>query len=154
MEVSTWWKIVEFPKIQLKWIFHLKHFARLKQRATLRKLFSLPQPTFCKVRKTFGSLLFLMPSELRFVKWARFFERSFVVKWLIFFTSFCWLWDFNLKVSDDVHWNVRTNIKKLFAQNNILKKESQVWDFESFTFWYKFRFLGTEKEKKKRTEKK
>ena len=45
------------------------------------------------------------------------------------FSSFCYLWDFlleNLKLkkrnSDDVHWNVWTNIIKLYARNNIFKK--------------------------------
>ena len=57
-----------------------------------------------------------------------FFERNFIVKLVVFFTSFCWLWDFlieDLKLkrnSDDVHWNVWRNIKKLYAQNNIFKK--------------------------------
>ena len=49
---------------------------------------------------------------------------------VIFFASFCWLWDFlleNLKVkknSDDVHWNVWTIIKKLYVRNNIFKKSN------------------------------
>ena len=74
-----------------------------------------------------GSILFSMPSEYRIVKWARFFERNFIVKCLIFFASFCWLWDFlleNLKLkenSDDAHWNVWTNIKT-YARNDFFKK--------------------------------
>ena len=27
-------------------------------------------------------------------KWVRFFERNCIVKWVTFFASFCWLWDF------------------------------------------------------------
>ena len=60
-------------------------------------------------------MLFSMSNELRLVKWMRFFERNCIVKWVIFFASFCWLWDFlleNLKIkknSDDVHWIVWTN---------------------------------------------
>ena len=67
-------------------------------------------------------------NELRFIKWVRFFERNYIVKWVIFFGSFCWLWHFllnNLKLkrnSDDVHWNVFKNIKKLYARKNIFKK--------------------------------
>ena len=48
-----------------------------------------------------GSIFFIMLSELRFVKWVRFFERNCIVKWVIFFTSFCYLWEVlpeNLKV--------------------------------------------------------
>ena len=58
----------------------------------------------------------------------RFFEWNYIVKWVIFFGSFCWLWHFllnNLKWkrnSDDVHWNVFKNIKKLYARKNIFKK--------------------------------
>ena len=37
------WQIVEFQKISIKWKI-VKHFTRPKQRAALRKLFSLPQP--------------------------------------------------------------------------------------------------------------
>ena len=63
----------------------------------------------------------------------RFFERSYIVKWVIFFASFCWLWDFLLenqkltKNSGNVHWNVWTNIKKLYSrnQNNISKKQKK-----------------------------
>ena len=69
-----------------------------------------------------------MSSELRFIKWVRFFEWNCIVKWVIFFGSFSWLWDFllkNLKLkkkSDDVHWNVWTNIKKFHVRKNIFKK--------------------------------
>ena len=65
-----------------------------------------------------------------------FFERNCIVKLVNFFASFCWLWDFlleNLKLkrnSDDVRGNVCTNIKKLYAQNNILKKR-----ILNMTFW-------------------
>ena len=41
------------------------------------------------------------------------------------FSSFRWFWDFlleNLKLKTNVHWNVRKNILKLYAQNNIFKK--------------------------------
>ena len=90
-----------------------------------------------------------MSSELRFVKWVRFFERNCIVKWVIFFASFCWLWDFlleNLKLkrnSDDVRGNFSTNIKKLYAQNNIFKKR-----IPNMTFWIiyilvQISFLGT-----------
>ena len=42
--------------------------------------------------------------ELRFVKWVRFFERNCIVKLVIFFGSFCWLWLFlNRWNSEDVH---------------------------------------------------
>ena len=63
-------------------------------------------------------------------KWVRFFARNYIVKWMISFASFCWLWDFllqNLKLkrnSDDVHCNVWVNIKKLYAQNS-QKKNSK-----------------------------
>ena len=36
---------------------------------------------------------------------ARFFERNFIVKWVISFASFCWLWDFlpkSLKLIDKI----------------------------------------------------
>ena len=35
-----------------------------------------------------------MLSELRFGKWVIFFEWNCIVKCLIVFASFCWLWDF------------------------------------------------------------
>ena len=44
-----------------------------------------------------GSILFSTSSELRFVKWVRLFEPNCIVKWGIFFASFCWLWDFLLE---------------------------------------------------------
>ena len=32
--------------------------------------------------------------------------------------------------------------KKLYARKNVFKKKIYLWDFESFIFWSKFRFLG------------
>ena len=86
-------KKVKFQKMSVK----MKSFTRSKQRAALRKLFSLSQATF-----------------------------------------FC----FNYYVFDDIHWNVWTNMKMLYGRNNILKKQFQIWDFESFIFWSKFCFWG------------
>ena len=91
-----------------------------------------------------------MSSELRFVKWVRFFERNCIVKWVIFFASFCWLWDFlleNLKLkknSGDVYWNVWTNIKTLYARNNIFKKRIPNMRFlNNLCFGPSFVFQGT-----------
>ena len=62
-----------------------------------------------------------------------------------------WLWDFlleNLKLKK-LWWcppERMDEYKKLYARNNILKKnkkEFQILHFVSFTFWSKFRFLGT-----------
>ena len=52
-----------------------------------------------------GSIFFIMLSELRFVKWVRFFERNCIVKWEIFFASFCWPWDFVGFESFQKIWN-------------------------------------------------
>ena len=60
--------------------------------------------------------------------WGTLFERNCIAKCVIFFASFCRLWYFlleNLKLkenSDDVHWNVWTNIITLYPRNNIFKK--------------------------------
>ena len=43
------------------------------------------------------SILFSVSSELRFLRWVRFFERNCVVKRVIFLASFCWLWGFLLE---------------------------------------------------------
>ena len=45
----------------------------------------------------FESILFLMSSELKFVKQVKFFEWHCIVKWVIFFASFYWLRDFLLE---------------------------------------------------------
>ena len=79
----------------------------------------------------------------------KFFEQNCIVKWAIFFPSFCWLWDFlleNLKLkrnSENVRWYIWADIKKLYAQNNILKKI-----IPNMTFWIiyilvQIFFLGT-----------
>ena len=65
-----------------------------------------------------------MFSELKFVKWVRFFERNGIIKWVIFFASFCYLWDFLPK-----------NLK--------LIGKMQIFGFESFIFWFKFHCFGT-----------
>ena len=56
-------------------------------------------------------------------KMSEVFEANYVVKWVIFFARFCWLWGFlpeNLKFID----------------------KSQIWGFESFILRSKFCFLG------------
>ena len=89
----------------------------------------------CKVKGFWlccKSILFSRLSELRFIKWVRFFEQNCIVKWMNIFSSFCWLWDFlleknkNKKKCDNVHWNVWTNIEKLNTRNrnNIFKKKA------------------------------
>ena len=90
-----------------------------------------------------------MSSESRFAKWVRFFERNCIVKCVIFFTSFCWLWDFllqNLKLkrnSEDVCWYFWSNTNKLCTRNNNFKKR-----IPNMAFWITYilvqiSFLGT-----------
>ena len=67
-----------------------------------------------KVRQVFclycESILFSMSSESRSVEWIMFCERNFIVKWVMIFASFCWLWEFlpeNLKLkrnTEDAGW--------------------------------------------------
>ena len=77
----------------------------------------------CEVRNIFGCVEGVMSSELRFVKWVTLFERNCIVKCVIFFANFCWLWDFpleNLKIkrnSDEDHRNAWKNMKMLYSQN-------------------------------------
>ena len=93
----------------------------------------------------FWEHIFSISSELRLIKQVSCFELNRIEKWVIFFASFCWLWDFlleNLKLrkNSDVHWNVRKKVvcpKKIFS-----KKEFQIWAFESLIICFKFRFLG------------
>ena len=71
-----------------------------------------------------GGYLSVVLNELRFVKWVKIFQRNFIKKWVTFFASFCWLWDFlpeNLKLIDKL----------------------QIWGSEPFIFWSKFHFYGT-----------
>ena len=92
------------------------------------------------------SILFLMSSELRFKKWVRFTEKNCIVKWMIFFASFCWLWLYARK--SEIKENPG-NVTGTCEQRQsctpkiiFLKKEFQIPDFESFIFWSKFLFLG------------
>ena len=77
-----------------------------------------------------------MSSESRFVKWVMFFERNCIMKWAIFFASFCWLWDLRLenvkpkRNSEGFLWYIWTNTRKLYARNNIFKKR-----ISNMTFW-------------------
>ena len=77
----------------------------------------------CEVRNIFGCVAGALSSELRFVKWVTLFERNCIVKCVIFFANFCWLWDFpleNLKIkrnSDEDHRNAWKNMKMLYSQN-------------------------------------
>ena len=91
-----------------------------------------------------------MSNELRLVKWVRFFKQNCTVKYVIFFVSFCWLLHFLLeslklkKKSDDIQWNVWTNIKTLYARNNIFKKRIRNIRFlNHLYFGPSFAFQGT-----------
>ena len=53
--------------------------------------------------------------------WAKVYCK--LVKWVIFFASFCWFWDFVL-------------------ENLELKDKIQIWGFESFIFCTKFLIFG------------
>ena len=91
--------------------------------------------------------------EVEVHKMNKFFWAKLYCKMSDFIATFCWLWDLlleNLKLeknSDHVHWNVQTNIKKLYARNNVSKKEFQIWDFESFIFFSKVDFWRTSLER-------
>ena len=63
----------------------------------------------------------LMLKEVRVAEWLKFFQENYVLKWVIFSASFCWLWDFLLP-----------NLK--------LKDKFQIWRFESFIYWFRFLF--------------
>ena len=107
--------------------------------------------TFCQ--KGFwlhcGTILLSMSNELNFIKWVRFFERNCIVKWMILIASFCWLWDFLLEKmklkwnSDDVRWNVWTNIKKLYPQNIIFKTRIPNMAFSIIYILVQISLLGT-----------
>ena len=52
-------------------------------------------------------------SGSRFIKWVKFFERNCIVKWMIFFDSFWWLWDFlseNLKLIEKLQNEVSNHL--------------------------------------------
>ena len=72
-----------------------------------------------------GSILFSASSELRFVKWVSCFEKKYIVKWVIFIASFCWLLEFlleNLILRTILMMSTGTYIKKLYARDSIFKK--------------------------------
>ena len=190
-------KSLIFKNFNFKWNI-VKHFARHKKWAALRKLFSLlpTQPSSDKIllrlqnkyfykeiyrniqtfafkvlqecsywasRKGAVQIFFLTPnrnmsagkcvkskrflavlrsillpmsSELRFVKWVRFFERNCIVKklWPVLLVFvFVGFETEHLKLkknSGDVHWNIWTNIKTLYPRSNIFKKRTpnmRVW---------------------------
>ena len=153
MEVSKFWKIVEFPKISIK-MKNFKIFGEAQTASYLKKI--IQPPTRLKLpiivsgtniflwrytgiyrhllSKSFSTAVLECPEMVqckcfywpirnmvagKFVEWVWFLavlqnEWSFL---LVFF----WLWDFLLE-------NVR------------LKDKLQIWGFELFIFWCKFRF--------------
>ena len=97
-----------------------------------------------------------MPSELRFVKWVRFFWAKLYYK----MSDLFWLWDFlleDLKLKKLRWWHVWTNIRKSYVRNNIFKKKNSKDEiFNDFgpnfvfwgtalgclSFWFFFHFLS------------
>ena len=84
------------------------------------------------------NILFSMSSELRFLKWVRFFERNCIVKWVIFLASFCWFWGFLLENQENKKKLWYCPLKRvdeyifLKTKKYFQKREFQIWDFESF----------------------
>ena len=99
-----------------------------------------------RVLALLDSILLPMSSELRLIKWGRFFERNCIVKWVNFFASFCWLRDFlleNEKIKKKRKlWIKYKKVVCPKLNRYFLKKGFQIWDFKSIIFWSRFRFLG------------
>ena len=83
--------------------------------------------------KSVSSLAVLREHIIFNAKWIEVHKMREVFRaklWIIFFASFCWLWQFllkNLKLkknSDDVHWIVWKNIKQLYTWKNVFKKNN------------------------------
>ena len=98
----------------------------------------------------FRSILFLMSSELNFIKWVRCFEQNYN-EWMIFFASFYWLWGFLLKILKSKETLMFTGAcgwikKKIMPEisskktknKNDKKNPKEIWHFESFILWSKF----------------
>ena len=64
-----------------------KCFENAVPEMVLCKCFFWHQPETC-FWLCCGSIFYIMLSELRFVKWLRFFERNCIVKWVIFLLVF------------------------------------------------------------------
>ena len=82
--------IGRLEKVQCKWCF-----SDTNQKHVRWKIYKVRCLTVLQ------DFIFIMLNELRSLKWVRFFERNCISKWVIFFASFCWLWDFlpeNLKL--------------------------------------------------------
>ena len=96
IEVSKCWKIEIYRNIQtfaFQVIWEYSSWAC--RNGAVQMVFVTPTKSmlagkFLKVGKVFGCVtgVFIMISELRFVKWVRFFEWNCIVKQLIFFASF------------------------------------------------------------------
>ena len=87
-------------------------------------------------------------------KMSEVFWAKLIVKYVIFFARFYkWFWDFlleflleNLKLKKKLWWCLLKCLDKyknvLGLKKYPLKKNSKLWDLESFIFWPKFCFLG------------
>ena len=84
-----------------------------------------PQRYVCSICEWVRLLSLLLEYIFYNVKWMRFFGRNCIVKWVIFFAIFCWLWGF------------------LLVNMTIIIDKLQIWGFESSVFWSKIRFFRT-----------
>ena len=94
----------------------------------------------------YGSILFSMSSGFKLVKWVRFFERNCIVKSVIFFTSFCWLWDFEkLKKTLMISTGTCGRMQTICMPEIIFskKKKSKCEILNHLYFCPNFLFLGT-----------
>ena len=98
--ISKCWKIVEFPKILIKMEnfktrYEAQTASRLKESIyPLSHPPSQPDKILLRFWNAHTSLEKMYIYIYIFVKWVRLFEWNCIVKWVIFFISFCWLWDF------------------------------------------------------------
>ena len=69
----------------------------------------------CKVRNFLREDIIFHVKWVELRKWVRFFEQNCMVKSVIFFASFCWLWNFpleNLKLKKKIGWNLVEGLDK------------------------------------------
>ena len=73
-------------------------------------------------------------------KMSEVFERNCIVKWVIFFASFCWLWDFLLE--NLILKKLWCPLEHLNEYKSMPEIRIQARDFVSFIFWFKCRYFG------------